>query len=706
MIYIQCFIQTINLKYFIFIYLLFYSQCENTTELKHNESDNDLTETASENLQLIRMKKGIENSNDNHVNIEQIKQHNIETVKSHFNRLNKANYNDHDDNNNNNNNNKVNNHDELDLLKSLSNYNDKSNEQSTTFTFIEMIVQRTVNKYMNVIRTRSDWLKRLLQLVKEERDIRSRYNCFTDACIYKIQLFTTQLKAHLLRNTVHLEPIQHKDHRNMDLHMKRMKRTIPESSVFSTSFGINDSTIEILNDGSEIQDLLFLHDDITEDDALRLPDEANKLNLIRHRENDDSMTNWTNNNDSKHKSIKFDNPDKIDVARFSQELTGDVLSKHIKSQTVTASIFTDITEGNSMNIATNVNGNDNDNNNDDTDNNNGNSNNNNNVSSSVTTSFIPIQQLHVSIDKQSNLLIDSEPNLYSDNSVDNKDNNVIEVNHKSHDEESPISMTEQVSNLLVDELNDQKNTLNDNEKERKQVEDVVNSTIFIEDENNIGASSFSTSYTEQPTTISSSPTETIAFTTNSPISLDNLLSTPNSIDFTTDELLDQMNTTSSLSPLTTSTITTTTTKTDNDHSEIYQHSIKPSLNIRAISLTVEETLAIPFGLNKFDGRPYENCTGQYENYCYNAIKCVYISVLETAACYCRTGYTGVRCDMFNLPQTLDILKSFREESIDINSLHQPTAYILHNVIEATARYTVNAVLEERLLSTWEDDGPF
>ncbi|VDQ13390.1 unnamed protein product [Trichobilharzia regenti] len=40
--------------------------------------------------------------------------------------------------------------------------------------------------------------------------------------------------------------------------------------------------------------------------------------------------------------------------------------------------------------------------------------------------------------------------------------------------------------------------------------------------------------------------------------------------------------------------------------------------------------------------------------------------------------------MFNLPQTLDILKSFREESIDISSLQQPTAYILHNVIEATA----------------------
>uniref|UniRef100_A0A5K4F1D8 EGF-like domain-containing protein n=2 Tax=Schistosoma mansoni TaxID=6183 RepID=A0A5K4F1D8_SCHMA len=678
MVYVQCFIQTTII---LIVYSMFYVQCE-----KHSESDNDfndITEPTLFNPQLVRMKKGIEHPSDSHVDIEHIEQqHNLETLKDHLNNLNKINY-------DNNNNKIVTNHDELNLLQALSNHNDKSNEQSTTYTFIEMIVQRTVNKYMNVIRTKSDWLKRLLQLVKEERDIRSRYNCFTDACIYKIQLFTTQLKAHLLRNTVHLEPIQHKDPRNIDLHLKRMKRSISEPSAFSKSLSMNDSTIEILKNNPEIQDLLFLHDDHddTEDDALRLPDEVNKLNLIRHRQDDDddSVTNWTNNNDSKHKSIKFDNPDKIDVARFSQELTGDVLSKHIKSQTVAASISTDITESNPINIVTNVNDH------------------NNNVSSSVI-SFIPIQQLNVSIDNQSNLLVDNESNLFSDNSVDNEDNNLIEVNHKDHDEELPNSMTEQVSNLLIDESNDQKNTLNDDEKERKQVEDLVNSTVFIEDENNIDTSSFSTTYTEQPTS-SSSPTETIEFTTNLPITLNNLLPTPNSIDFMTDELLDQTNTTS-LSPSSTSTITTTTATTDDDHSEIYQHSIKPSLNIRAISLTVEETLAIPFGLNKFDGRPYENCTGQYENYCYNAIKCVYISVLETAACYCRTGYTGVRCDMFNLPQTLDILKSFREESIDINSLHQPTAYILHNVIEATARYTVNAVLEERLLSTWEDDAPF
>lgn len=50
-------------------------------------------------------------------------------------------------------------------------------------------------------------------------------------------------------------------------------------------------------------------------------------------------------------------------------------------------------------------------------------------------------------------------------------------------------------------------------------------------------------------------------------------------------------------------------------------------------LTVDLSVhAIPFGQNEFVGKPYENCTGRFENYCYNALKCVYISVLETAAC--------------------------------------------------------------------------
>ncbi|CAH8475473.1 unnamed protein product [Schistosoma turkestanicum] len=711
---------------------MFYIQCESTHSEEQQESDkdfNDFTETTPSNSQLLRMKKEVDNSmEDNHVDdiehIEHIEQqHNIETLKDHIHRLNKIKY---DNTNHNNHNNKMmNDNDEMNLLKSLLNYkelnfnfkNSQSNEQSTTFTFIEMIVQRTVNKYMNVIRTRSDWLKRLLQLVKEERDIRSRYNCFTDACIYKIQLFTTQLKAHLLRNIIHLEPIQRNDHGVMNLHMKRMKRSaIPESSTFTTSYGMNDSTSEILNDNPEIQDLLFLHDNTEDDDdALRLPNEVNRLNLIKQHEDEDSMTNnnsnnhnnhhnnnINNNNDGKHKSINFDNSNKIDVTRFSQELMNDVfLSKHIKSQTMNTSSSIDTmsttattTEATKTPTTTTTH---------------------NNVSSiMMTTLSIPIEQLHLTIDNQSHLLINNDIN-----SIDHEN---IEDIHQNHDNEISINIIEHVTNISMNESNNLKNTMNNNEeKEREQLEeDLIDSTLFIDNEDNVNTSTFSTLSIEQQqqqqTTSSAQPIQT---TTDLPISFnnDNQLSTLNSIDLTTDNLIELMNTTtttsssSSSSSSSSETVTTTpstTSLTDIDQSKeiIHEHTIKPSLNIRAISLTIEETLAIPFGLNKFDGRPYENCTGQYENYCYNAIKCVYISVLETAACYCRTGYTGVRCDMFNLPQTLDILKSFREESIDINSLHQPTAYILHNVIEATARYTVNAVLEERLLSTWEDDTLF
>ncbi|KAH8859374.1 EGF region [Schistosoma japonicum] len=673
MVYFKYFIQTIILKYFfpillILLYSMFYVQCEeNSHKDDHAELDIDpidLTDTTPINAQLIRTKKEVENSPDNHINIEHIEHHNIETLNEHLNRQNKKNYaTTNIDNNNNielNNNNEDNN-----LLKSLTNFNEinnykfqhnkLSNERSTTLPFIEIIVQRTVNKYMNVIRTRSDWLKRLLQLVKEERDIRSRYNCFTDACIYKIQLFTTQLKAHLLRNTVHLEPIKHKDHSSINLHLKRIRRSLSEPST--STFGLNDSTIEILNDSPEIQDLLFLHDDETEDDALRLPDEVITLNVNKPREDGDMM-NWTNNNDSRQKPINFDNSDKINVARFSQELISDVLSKHkIKGQITVTPPFVETTES-----ATTI--------------------------SNTAVSSMPNEQLQISTDNQQNLLLD-ESNLQPDNLENNVDT-PSENTHKEYDSLLSHSMTEQISN----KSNDHKNYLDEKSDEGERDSDI--STILEEDENEIDVSSLSMSSSERPPLLSSSLDTTVSATDLPNISTD-ILTTPNPMDNIAEEQ-SGTNTTPSL-PTTLVSSVATTSSTESGQANIYQHTIKPALNIRAISLTVEETLAIPFGLNKFDGRPYENCTGQYENYCYNAIKCVYINV-------CRTGYTGVRCDMFNLPQTLDILKSFREESIDINSLHQPTAYILHNVIEATARYTVNAVLEERLLSTWEDDTPF
>ncbi|GAA36819.1 hypothetical protein CLF_100348 [Clonorchis sinensis] len=75
-----------------------------------------------------------------------------------------------------------------------------------------------------------------------------------------------------------------------------------------------------------------------------------------------------------------------------------------------------------------------------------------------------------------------------------------------------------------------------------------------------------------------------------------------------------------------------------------------------------------------------------------SVKCDIYRFFSSLSLSCRTGYTGVRCDMYNLPQSLDILKSFTDGVIDTD--------MLSNVVEATARYTVNAALEEDVLAHW------
>ncbi|CAH8837901.1 unnamed protein product [Trichobilharzia szidati] len=734
MIYFKCCAQTTcSEEYLICILLILCSifnvQSHNDNSNNNNNEINNNSLNQSINIdssvlnpELIRMRKEAESSLDNHNNnnnnnhnnrigdIEHIEHDRLDTLTDHLNNANKGNTDNND----------MNNINDDDLLKSLSNMirmyhrfpntetnnensNNNNNERSgTTFTFIEMIVQRTVNKYMNVIRTRSDWLKRLLQLVKEERDIRSRYNCYTDACIYKIQLFTTQLKAHLLRNTAHLDG----NHAADELHLKRFRRSSFEESLTPSEsspaegvapaatkpFDLNDSTVEVLHDDPGIPDVLLIHPNDHDDDALRLPSELHKLNILKeHSENahendgdvEDNADNnhfdsWTNNNnnDSRQKSIKFDNTHKIDVARFSQDLVNGVLSKHTKSQTVTVPTVTKMpTTTATPDMLNSIMRND--------------------------SSIDNISPLSVST-PQPNLFaqMSGEENPFLQNHEDDVDSDLEVVVSQLHDAESSKNIADKVPSISAD---------------HELKGDEVIGTVATDGTNNISLS--------QPSTLGESEVqkeekgavvdtngetlplplfESAAYTTDIPTAFSDAMPTSDLVDVKVEEL--QENTTPPQSSSTLPTFTTTTA--DIRQTDIYTHSMKPSLNIRAISLTVEETLVIPFGLNKFNGRPYENCTGQYETYCYNAIKCVYISVLETAACYCRTGYTGVRCDMFNLPQTLDILKSFREESIDISSLQQPTAYILHNVIEATARYTVNAVLEESLLSTWEDDTPF
>nr|CAH8839936.1 unnamed protein product [Trichobilharzia regenti] len=655
MIYFKCCAQTTcSEEYLICILLILcsifnvQSHSDNTNN-NNNEINNALKQSVNIdssvlNPELIRMKKEAESSLDNNNNnnndhnnrisdIEHIEHNGLDILTDHLNNANKVNTDNND----------INNINDDDLLKSLSNMigmyhrfpnternnDDNNNERSgTTFTFIEMIVQRTVNKYMNVIRTRSDWLKRLLQLVKEERDIRSRYNCYTDACIYKIQLFTTQLKAHLLRNTVHLEG----NHAGDELHLKRFRRssldkslTPPQSSpaegvaqAAAKAFDLNDSTVEILHDDPAIPDALLIHPsdhgDEHDDDALRLPNELHKLNILKkHSENahDDGdidkadnnhFASWTNNNDSRQKSIKFDNTHKIDVARFSQDLVNGVLSKHTKSQTVTVPTVTKM--------------------------------------ATTTDMFNPIIRNDSSINISPLPVSTPQPNLFAQMSGEE---NPFLQNHEDDVNSDPEGVGQ------LDEMESSTNIADkvpsisaDHELKR----DEVSGTIVTDGANSISLSPSSSSgesevEKEEKGAIADAKGETLplplfesaAYTTDIPTAFSDAMPTSDLVAVKAEELPENTPPPppQSSSPLPTFTTTTTTTA-DIRQTDIYSHSMKPSLNIRAISLTVEETLVIPFGLNKFNGRPYENCTGQYETYCYNAIKCVYISVLETAAC--------------------------------------------------------------------------
>ncbi|VDD84039.1 unnamed protein product [Mesocestoides corti] len=99
-----------------------------------------------------------------------------------------------------------------------------------------------------------------------------------------------------------------------------------------------------------------------------------------------------------------------------------------------------------------------------------------------------------------------------------------------------------------------------------------------------------------------------------------------------------------------------------------------------------------------DGKaPVMNCTGIYTNYCYNSISCIYVSVLESAACSCMPGYTGLRCDLYDLSITLSTLSQFRATTIDIESLRPEDSATMYSVLDATARYTYTAfTIEEEV----------
>ncbi|BHF58318.1 hypothetical protein SprV_0100127000 [Sparganum proliferum] len=110
--------------------------------------------------------------------------------------------------------------------------------------------------------------------------------------------------------------------------------------------------------------------------------------------------------------------------------------------------------------------------------------------------------------------------------------------------------------------------------------------------------------------------------------------------------------------------------------------------------TVSATELDPTYRDNSFGSPLVNCTGVYAEYCYNSISCMFVKVLEAAVCYCKPGYTGVRCDLYNLPQALDTLSQFQDGTVDIDRLNPGDSAKLYSVLEATARYTYNAIVEE------------
>ncbi|KAM7539810.1 hypothetical protein Aperf_G00000022404 [Anoplocephala perfoliata] len=88
--------------------------------------------------------------------------------------------------------------------------------------------------------------------------------------------------------------------------------------------------------------------------------------------------------------------------------------------------------------------------------------------------------------------------------------------------------------------------------------------------------------------------------------------------------------------------------------------------------------------------PVTNCTGIFANYCYNSIACIYVSVLESAACACMPGYTGLRCDLYDLSITLATLSQFSTNTVDIEVLSPENSAKMYSVLDATARYTYSA----------------
>ncbi|KAF5402973.1 hypothetical protein PHET_03674 [Paragonimus heterotremus] len=403
-----------------------------------------------------------------------------------------------------------------DGTQTASTENEEEMSKPTTFPFIEAIVQRTVNEYMRVIQTQRNWLQRLLQLVREERVIRSKYNCSTDACIYKIQLFTHHLPSHLFHDT-----------RQMSITRRRVRRSVEASLPIEVNTSAAVTEDEKLHDLANTSDILMNDEPnavpevmqmnkepggtqnliplTEEDDALRLPEIPKVQGSLNVSQTADPVATLLESGNGLSQNPNFEGLDKINMERISQEVLTEALSRKGKPSSVKS-----LQKEEESPVG-------------------------------VVDSDTPFQTIST-----------ETPATFIDASPQNEG------------ESQPLLTT--LSSSLPD-ISDSSASVADTSTAPDPRSSELESEQEVVDESiDIGITAF--------------PNNEI---------------TPSDV------------------PKPPSLARITPAK---------QPVVQADITMPAI----------PFGMNQFVGKPYENCTGRFENYCYNALKCLYISVLETAAC--------------------------------------------------------------------------
>ncbi|VEL34760.1 unnamed protein product [Protopolystoma xenopodis] len=52
--------------------------------------------------------------------------------------------------------------------------------------------------------------------------------------------------------------------------------------------------------------------------------------------------------------------------------------------------------------------------------------------------------------------------------------------------------------------------------------------------------------------------------------------------------------------------------------------------------------------------------------------------------HCEPGYTGIRCNMFNLPETMATLQNYKGREVDLKDLEREMAGKIFSIVEAVA----------------------